>query len=106
MFNNSNRDGQVSNSALRQACPTPFDEGRLWKSTDTRELKAQLQTHFHNITRIMDCVGCDKCKMWGKLQILGTLCCATTTRLCFNVVGLFLAVVVVGSMLPKCMAVL
>lgn len=58
---------------LQQACPTPFDEGRLWKSHDTAELKSQLQTHFHNITRIMDCVGCDKCKMWGKLQILGTL---------------------------------
>ncbi|XP_053208321.1 ERO1-like protein alpha isoform X2 [Panonychus citri] len=28
--------------------------------------------HFHNITtNIMDCVGCDKCKLWGKVQIHG-----------------------------------
>ncbi len=65
---------QVQNKALRGACPTPFDEGVLWKSHDTLELKEQLRTHFHNITRIMDCVGCDKCKMWGKLQILGMGC--------------------------------
>lgn len=23
------------------------------------------------MTRVMDCVGCEKCKMWGKLQFLG-----------------------------------
>jgi Endoplasmic Reticulum Oxidoreductin 1 (ERO1) len=26
---------------------------------------------FRNITRIMDCVTCEKCRVWGKLQILG-----------------------------------
>lgn len=26
---------------------------------------------FRNISRIMDCVGCEKCRLWGKLQILG-----------------------------------
>ena len=26
---------------------------------------------FRNISRIMDCVTCDKCRLWGKLQILG-----------------------------------
>ena len=25
--------------------------------------------HFRNISRIMDCVGCDKCRLWGKLQV-------------------------------------
>lgn len=29
------------------------------------------QAAFQNITRIMDCVGCEKCKLWGKLQTLG-----------------------------------
>jgi phosphoribosylaminoimidazole-succinocarboxamide synthase len=23
------------------------------------------------VSRIMDCVGCDKCRLWGKLQISG-----------------------------------
>lgn len=49
----------------------PFDEGRLWKGSDGPLLKKQLQAHFHNITRAMDCVGCEKCKLWGKLQLLG-----------------------------------
>jgi hypothetical protein len=26
---------------------------------------------FRNISRIMDCVGCEKCRLWGKLQTLG-----------------------------------
>ena len=49
----------------------PFDEGRLWKSDDSALLKAQLQQHFQNMTKAMDCVGCEKCKLWGKLQLLG-----------------------------------
>lgn len=49
----------------------PFDEGRLWKGRESAALKAQLQRSFRNITRVMDCVGCEKCKLWGKLQTLG-----------------------------------
>ena len=64
---------QVGSEELNEACPVPFDEGRLWKDDDADVLKAQLQTHFHNITKAMDCVGCEKCKLWGKLQLLGTL---------------------------------
>lgn len=57
---------------LQSACPMPFDEGRLWKGGEEQEdLKVQLQNAFRNITRIMDCVGCEKCKLWGKLQTLG-----------------------------------
>ena len=36
---------------------------------------AEFAVHFHNIsTTIMDCVACDKCKLWGKVQThaLGT----------------------------------
>lgn len=32
-------------------------------------LQAEFVSHFRNISRIMDCVGCDKCKLWGKLQV-------------------------------------
>lgn len=32
----------------------------------------ELASHFHNITTtIMDCVACDKCKLWGKVQLRG-----------------------------------
>jgi Endoplasmic Reticulum Oxidoreductin 1 (ERO1) len=38
---------------------------------EKRELREQFVAKFHNISRIMDCVGCEKCKMWGKLETLG-----------------------------------
>jgi hypothetical protein len=30
-----------------------------------------MQNKFRNISRVMDCVGCDKCRLWGKLQVTG-----------------------------------
>jgi len=32
-------------------------------------LRAEFQARFRNISRIMDCVGCEKCRLWGKLQV-------------------------------------
>ena len=43
-------DGKDNNKQL------PFDE---------------FQAHFSKISQIMNCVGCDKCRLWGKLQITG-----------------------------------
>jgi len=31
----------------------------------------QLQLDFLNVSLVMDCVECDKCKLWGKLQVAG-----------------------------------
>ncbi|XP_046388501.1 ero1-like protein [Ischnura elegans] len=42
-----------------------------WDQNQANKLKAEFREHFRNISRIMDCVGCDKCKLWGKLQIHG-----------------------------------
>ena len=91
---------QVSNKALKKTCPVPFDEGRLWKGANAAELKQDLQKHFQNITRVMDCVGCEKCKLWGKLQVLGELC--RSALLCHISANLE----VVSSMLKQCMPVL
>jgi ERO1-like protein alpha len=68
-------------AALRGACPLPFDEGRLWRGEEGPELRRQLQSAFQNITRVMDCVGCEKCKLWGKLQTLGV---ATALKILFS----------------------
>lgn len=35
------------------------------------KLKEEFRVKFLNISRIMDCVGCDKCRVWGKLQTQG-----------------------------------
>ncbi|CAF3763453.1 unnamed protein product [Rotaria magnacalcarata] len=50
-----------------------FNENDLFQDGN-EQLKIEFKEHFHNISRIIDCVGCDKCKLWGKLQIqaLGT----------------------------------
>ena len=47
-----------------------FDEKRLFQN-EKAVLKVTFRDHFRNISHIMDCVGCDKCKLWGKLQTQG-----------------------------------
>lgn len=44
-------------------------------------LKEEFKTHFRNVTRIMDCVGCDKCRLWGKVQTTGI---ATALKILFE----------------------
>lgn len=48
-----------------------FDEGDFFTGPDAPVLKEQFKSHFRNVSRIMDCVGCDKCRLWGKLQVTG-----------------------------------
>lgn len=50
-----------------------FDESKLFQGDpiEAKKLKEEFRNHFRNISRIMDCVGCDKCKLWGKLQVQG-----------------------------------
>jgi hypothetical protein len=54
-------------------CDEPFKESQLFKSSDREqmELVQQLQIQFYNISRIMDCISCDKCRLNGKVQTLG-----------------------------------
>lgn len=44
-------------------------------------LKEEFKAHFRNVTRIMDCVGCDKCRLWGKVQTTGI---ATALKILFE----------------------
>ncbi|XP_072030623.1 ERO1-like protein beta isoform X2 [Amphiura filiformis] len=50
-----------------------FNESLMFQGNpeEASQLKEEFRSHFWNISRIMDCVGCDKCKLWGKLQIQG-----------------------------------
>lgn len=65
-------------------CRTGFNERELFqvpkgyygaaywaKVEESEALRDSFRSRFQNITRIMDCVTCDKCRVWGKLQILG-----------------------------------
>ena len=59
---------------LIKSFPDQFDETSMFTSGQKIEmltLKNEFRQHFHNISRVMDCVGCEKCKLWGKLQVTG-----------------------------------
>jgi hypothetical protein len=60
----------IINKLLKEIEPFSnyFNEHNLFQN-ENRLLKIEFKEHFRNISHIMDCVGCDKCKLWGKLQI-------------------------------------
>ncbi|KAK5241154.1 endoplasmic oxidoreductin-1, partial [Cryomyces antarcticus] len=57
------------------AGPQIFDESIMFQDNDSSvtgiSLKEDFRNRFRNVSRIMDCVGCDKCRLWGKLQTAG-----------------------------------
>lgn len=72
----------LHNPELQTACPVPFDEAKLWQGQHGPELRREIQKQFRNISAIMDCVGCEKCRLWGKLQVLGL---GTALKILFSV---------------------
>ena len=40
-------------------------------STAGAAAREALRAHFRNVSAVMDCVGCEKCRLWGKLQTAG-----------------------------------
>lgn len=55
-----------------ESFPSHFQEKLLFaESLSADKLKAEFKERFRNISKIMDCVGCDKCRLWGKLQVQG-----------------------------------
>lgn len=53
--------------------PYQFQEADLFKdeSLNNTELREMFKTNFMKISEIMDCLGCERCKVWGKLQVTG-----------------------------------
>ena len=68
--------------------PSHFNESELFRGgKQARKLKLEFRDHFRNISRIMDCVGCEKCKLWGTLQVGrpgGSFRARSTHRGCSN----------------------
>uniref|UniRef100_A0A0W0F0D6 Endoplasmic oxidoreductin-1 n=1 Tax=Moniliophthora roreri TaxID=221103 RepID=A0A0W0F0D6_MONRR len=58
-----------------------FDETVLFRGENANILKEEFKAHFRNVTRIIDCVGCDKCRLWGKIQTTGL---ATALKILFE----------------------
>ncbi|MCJ1290008.1 endoplasmic oxidoreductin-1 [Xylographa carneopallida] len=54
------------------AGPAIFDEKLMFQDPAVAgDLKDDFRQRFRNVSRLMDCVGCDKCRLWGKLQTVG-----------------------------------
>ncbi|KAI8853207.1 endoplasmic reticulum Oxidoreductin 1-domain-containing protein [Chytridium lagenaria] len=53
------------------SAPSTFDEKLMFADSSSKALKDEFKLHFRNVSRIMDCVGCEKCRLWGKLQVSG-----------------------------------
>ncbi|KAG9220719.1 hypothetical protein CCMSSC00406_0003818 [Pleurotus cornucopiae] len=58
-----------------------FDETVLFRGENANIVKEEFKVHFRNVTRIMDCIGCDKCRLWGKVQTTGL---ATALKILFE----------------------
>ncbi|MCJ1380804.1 endoplasmic oxidoreductin-1 [Xylographa soralifera] len=59
---------------IDQAASSPaiFDEKLMFQDPAVAgDLKDDFRQRFRNVSRLMDCVGCDKCRLWGKLQTVG-----------------------------------
>ena len=54
-----------------QSFPEHFDETVMFQSGEGEQLLASFKKNFRNISLLMDCLGCERCKVWGKLQITG-----------------------------------
>lgn len=50
--------------------PLIFDESVMFQGPEG-SLKEDFRNRFRNVSRLMDCTGCDKCRLWGKLQTVG-----------------------------------
>lgn len=60
---------QISDELSKQKL---FDSHSLFNpETTDPDLKNEFRLRFRNVSAIMDCVGCDRCRMWGKLQTMG-----------------------------------
>lgn len=53
------------------AGPHTFDESVMFQDPGVIDLKEDFRNRFRNVSRLMDCVGCDKCRLWGKVQTAG-----------------------------------
>ena len=52
-------------------CQKTFDDVRFLESPTGRSLIPSMKRMMSNITTLMDCLTCEKCRLWGKLQTHG-----------------------------------
>ncbi|KAJ3966278.1 endoplasmic reticulum oxidoreductin 1, partial [Lentinula raphanica] len=58
-----------------------FDESWMFDGLDAISLREDFKASFRNVFRIMDCIECDQCRLWGKVQ---TADLATAMKILFD----------------------
>lgn len=48
-----------------------INEKALFASPEGRALKAEFRKRVRNVNALMSCVGCERCRLWGKIQTAG-----------------------------------
>lgn len=48
-----------------------FNETKIFNSPEALALKEEFRHRFKKVSKLMDCVGCDRCRLWGKVQVSG-----------------------------------
>ncbi|GAV46432.1 hypothetical protein ZYGR_0A00230 [Zygosaccharomyces rouxii] len=66
---------------LSQLDSKVFNENLIFEGELSSKLKDDFRIRFKNVTQIMDCVHCDRCRMWGKVQTTGY---ATSLKILFE----------------------
>jgi hypothetical protein len=56
---------------VKLLCSRTFNETSLLGLSNSRSLIAQMRRRMRNVTTLTDCISCEKCRVWGKLQFLG-----------------------------------
>jgi len=73
-FNDSQISSQIQEViSAAKGFKYQFDENDLFKSDELKkgELFSEFRQKFREISHLMDCMGCERCKVWGKLQVTG-----------------------------------
>jgi hypothetical protein len=72
--NHDVEDVEVYDKLLLQDIIPSLEANVIFNTTnlfDDDNLKEEFRSRFRNVSAIMDCVGCDRCRMWGKVQTIG-----------------------------------
>ncbi|KAG5361318.1 ERO1-like protein 2 [Yarrowia sp. C11] len=56
---------------LQNTTSAIFNETLVFSTPEAITLKSEFRQRFRNVSALMDCVGCDRCKLWGKVQTAG-----------------------------------
>ncbi|CAI2383093.1 unnamed protein product [Moneuplotes crassus] len=54
-------------------CENPFKEDNFLTQWTKDQFISTIKPVFYNITKIIDCIPCEKCKLYGKLQFTGLI---------------------------------